>query len=110
MQDPGRMTERIALQSPVQGKGAAGGATLTWAPLRTVWARKLSEKGVETFAGAALLGKVEIGFAIRYWPDHPLDQRHSFLYQGRHFNISSVVESERRTELVLLGTAGANRG
>lgn len=110
MKDPGSMTERITLQAPVQGKGAMGGATLTWQPLRTVWARKLTEKGVEAFAGNRLVGKVEIGFAIRYWPGHPLDQRHSFTYQGRHFNISSVVESERRTELVLLGTAGANLG
>ncbi len=110
MRDPGSMNERITLQAPVQGKGAAGGTTLSWTPLRTVWARKLSEKGVEVFAGAALLGKVEIGFAIRYWRGHPLDQRHSFLFQGRHFNISSVVESERHTEIVLLGTAGANRG
>ncbi len=104
------MTERIELQAPVQGKGAMGGTTLSFAPLRTVWARKLTERGVEVFAARITLAKVEIGFAIRWWAGHPLDARHRFIYQGKVFNIVSVIESERRTELVVLGVAGANDG
>lgn len=110
MRDPGQMQDRLLLERPVKTPDATGGESVTWATVRTVWARRLSEKGVETFAGAALLGKVEAGFAIRYWPAHGLDQEHRFTHAGRVYNISSVVESERRTELVLLGTSGANRG
>lgn len=110
MQDPGRMTERITLQAPTQSKGAGGGAVTTFAPLRTVWARKLSERGVETFAARLTLAKVEIGFAIRYWTGHPLDARHRFIYQGKVYNIVSAIESERHTELVVLGVSGANLG
>ena len=62
------------------------------------------------FAGAALLGKVEIGFSIRWWKDHGISQMHRFTHQGRVYNIASAVEAERHTELVLLGTSGANRG
>ena len=111
MQDPGAMTEQITLQAPVQGKGTGGGPTTSWVDLRTnVWARKLSERAVEVFAANTTLAKAEVGFAIRWWPDSPLDARHRFLYGGRIFNIVSVVESERRTEIVVLGVAGANRG
>jgi SPP1 family predicted phage head-tail adaptor len=112
--DPGPMKDRILIERPVNTRDATGGQVTTWAPIThaagNVWARRLTEKGVESFGGAALLGKVDIGFAIRYWPGHGLDQMHRFTHAGRVFNVSSVVESERRQELVLLGTAGANRG
>lgn len=104
------MNERIELQAPVQSKGAMGGATTSFTPLRTVWARRLSERGVEVFAARITLAKVEIGFAIRYWPGHPLDARHRFIFQGQIYNIVSAIESERHTEIIVLGVAGANRG
>lgn len=114
MRDPGQARERILIEAPTTTQDATGGVSTTWAPIThgggTLWARKLSEKGVETFAGAALLGKVEAGFAIRYWPAHGIDQEHRFTHAGRVYNIISVVESEHRAELVLLGISGANRG
>jgi SPP1 family predicted phage head-tail adaptor len=112
--DPGAMKDRIRIEAPTHTRGATGGQATTWAPIAhaggTVWARRLTEKGVEAFAGAALVGKVEIGFAIRYWPGHGLGQTHRFIHDGRTYSVSSVVESERRQELVLLGTSGVNRG
>lgn len=112
--DPGAMKDRILLEQPVKTRDATGGQVTTWAPIAhaggTVWARRLTEKGVEAFAGAALIGKVDIGFAIRYWPAHGLTQETRFTHDGRVYNISSVVESERRQELVVLGSSGANRG
>lgn len=114
IRDPGQMKDRIRIEEPTTTRDAAGGQSTTWAPIAhaggTVWARRLTEKAVEAFAGSALVGKVEIGFAIRYWPDHGLGQTHRFVHDGRTFNITSVVESERRVELVLLGQSGANRG
>jgi SPP1 family predicted phage head-tail adaptor len=112
--DPGMMKDRILIERPVNTRDDTGGQVTTWAPMThaggTVWARRLTEKAVETFSGAALLGKIDLGFAIRYWPGHALDQMHRFTHEGRVFNVSSVVESERRQELILLGTAGANSG
>ena len=112
--DPGAMKDRIRLEAPTSTRSATGGQSTTWAPIAhgggTLWARRLTEKAVEAFAGAALLGKVEIGFAIRYWPAHGLDQLHRFIHDGRTYSVSSVVESERRQELILLGTSGANNG
>ena len=114
MRDPGLMRERILIEQPTTTRDATGGAVTTWAPIAhgggTLWARKLSEKGLEVFAGAALIGKVEIAFAIRYWPAHGLGPMHRFAFKGAVYNIGSVVESEHRQELVLLGTSGANRG
>lgn len=108
------MKDRIRIEAPTHTRGATGGQATTWAPIArgggTLWARRLTEKAVEAFAGAALVGKVEIGFAIRYWPAHGLGQTHRFVHDGRVYSISSVVESERRQELILLGTSGVNRG
>jgi SPP1 family predicted phage head-tail adaptor len=112
--DPGAMKDRVLIEAPTSVQDATGGQVTNWAPIAhgggTLWARRLTEKGVEAFAGGALIGKVEIGFAIRYWPAHGLSPLHRFTHEGRVFNITSVVESERRQELVLLGSAGANRG
>lgn len=111
MRDPGEMRERIELQRPIQTRGPGGGPATGFETLRpNVPARKLTERGLEVFAGARFIGKVEMGVAIRYWPGHGLDARHRFFHEGRIFNIVSVVESERRSELILLGTAGANDG
>jgi len=108
------MRDRILIEKPTTVQDATGGVVTTWAPIArgggTLWARKLTEKGLEAFAGNRLLGKVDAAFAIRYWPAHGLDALHRFTHDGRVFNIASVVESEHRTELVLLGTSGANRG
>ena len=108
------MRERITIEAPTATRDGTGGEVTTWAPIAhgggTLWARKLSEKGLEVFAGAALLGKAEVAFAIRYWPANGLSQMHRFTFQGKVYNIASVVESEFRKELVLLGMSGANRG
>lgn len=110
MRDPGEMRHRIALEAPVASRDAAGGAVTNFVPLRTVPARKLTERGVEAFAANVTLGKVEIGFAIRWWPGWPLDARHRFIFQGRIFNIVSAIESEHQVEIVVLGVAGSNSG
>lgn len=116
MFDPGQMRDRIRIERPTTVQDGTGGHSTTWAAVSrgggVLWARKLTEKGMEAFAGNRLLGKVEIAMAIRWWPAHGLDALHRFvdLRDNRIYNIVSVVESEHRTELVLLGTSGANRG
>lgn len=110
MRDAGQMQDRILIEEPTVTQDDTGGQVKGWRTVRTVWARRLTTKAVETFAGQALLGKVEIGFSIRYWPSHGITQRHRFTFDDAVYSISSVVEAERRTELILLGTSGANRG
>ena len=127
MRDPGAMKDRLRIERPVTVQDATGGTSTTWQAVRTVAARRLTEKGVEAFAGARLLGdvrldnnlvrarllgKVELAYAIRWWPGHGVDALHRFvdLRDQRIYNIVSAVESEHHWELVLMGTAGANRG
>ena len=111
MYDPGEMRERILIEAPVTTRDDTGGQVTTWQQVKPpVRARRLTTKAMETFAGQAMLGTVEIGFSIRYWPNHGLGQRHRFTFNGSVYSISSVVEAERRVELILLGTTGANRG
>lgn len=114
MRDAGQFKERILIERPTTVQDATGGVSTTWAPIArgsgTLWARPLTEKGLEAFAGNRLLGKVEAAFAVRYWPAHGLDALHRFTHAGRVFNVVGVVESVRHQELVLLGTAGASRG
>lgn len=109
--DAGRLDERILLQRPSTTQTASGARSApTWQGINTVWARRLTERGVELFAGQALIGKTEIGFAIRYFSGHNLDATCRFVFDGRSYNIAAVVESIRHQELVLLGSAGANDG
>lgn len=110
MRDRGQMQDQILIEEPTITRDDTGGQVKGWRKVKTVWARRLTTKAVETFAGQAMLGKVEIGFSILYWPNHGITQRHRFTFDGAVFNISSVVEAERRTELILLGTSGANDG
>lgn len=109
--DPGEMRERILIQKPVITRDDTGGQVTTWQDVKpAVWARRLTTRAMETFAGQALLGTVEIGFSIRYWPNHGIGQRHRFTFNGTIYSISSVVEADRRVELIILGTSGANLG
>jgi head-tail adaptor len=114
MRDQGQARERITIERPTTVQDATGGTTTTWLPIvrggGTLWARKLSEKGLERFAGARLIATVEVAVAVRYWPAHELDALCRFVLGGRVYNVASVVETEHRAELVLLGTAGANCG
>lgn len=112
MRDPGGLKARIRIERPITVQDATGGVVTTWQTVRTVYARRLTEKGLEAFSGSRLLGKVEVAYAIRWWPDHGIDQLNRFvdLRDQRIYNVVSAVESERRWELVLMGTAGANGG
>ena len=110
MRDRGQMQDQILIEEPTITRDDTGGQVKGWRTVKKVWARRLTTKAVETFAGQALLGKVEIGFSILYWPNHGIGLRHRFTFDGAIYSISSVVEAERRTELILLGTSGANRG
>ena len=112
---PGTLTERLLIEAATTTVSATGARTITWAPIArgasgVVWGRKLSERGVELFAGDALLGKVETGFAIRWWSGHGLTPQHRLTWRGTVYSIAAVVESQRKQELVLLATTGVNRG
>lgn len=111
MRERGQMKDQILIEEPTITRDDTGGQVKGWRAIKgKVWARRLTTKAVETFAGQAMLGKVEIGFSILYWPNHGITQRHRFTFDGAVYSISSVVEAERRTELILLGTSGANLG
>ena len=114
MRDQGQARERITIEAPTTTQDATGGAVTTWAPIAhgggTLWARKLSEKGLERFAGARHLATAEVAFAVRYWPAHGLSALNRFQWAGKVWNVISVVETEHRAELVLVGTSGSNRG
>ena len=112
---PGQLVERLLIESASVAVSTTGSRTTTWAPIArgssgVVWGRKLTERGVELFAGDALLGKVEIGFAIRWWSGHGLTPQHRLTWRGTVYSITAVIESQRKQELILLVTAGVNRG
>lgn len=109
----GQYDQRIALQRRdplLDTRDASGGLVPGFVDVRAVWARKLTERGVEAFAGQALLGVVEVGFSIRNAPDLQLDQRSRFDWGGRWYNILSVTVAEGRAELILLANTGRGNG
>jgi SPP1 family predicted phage head-tail adaptor len=101
---------RILIERPEEVRSATGAVSTTWGQVADVWARRLTEKGVEAFTGSALLGKVEVGFAILNPTMFTVDEKMRVTYKGRIYSLASAVETIDRKELILLGTAGANRG
>lgn len=109
----GEYDQRIALQrrdATLDTRDTSGGLVPGFVTVGEVWARKLSERGIETFAGQAQLGAVDVGFAIRNTPGLQLDQRSRFQWGGRWFGVVSVAVAEGRAELILLGTGGKSDG
>ena len=84
---------RILIERPMEVRSATGAVSTAWETVREVWARRLTEKGVEAFTGAALLGKVEVGFAILNSREFTVDEKMRVTYAGRIYSLASAVET-----------------
>lgn len=119
MRDAGQSQYRALIERSTNVRSATGSVSLVWQVVHPttptpaapeLWVRKLSQKGLEAFYNNALIGRDDVAIAIRWWPNCPIDAKCRFTLQGKIYNVAHVAESVRRSELVLIGQAGANRG
>lgn len=109
--DIGGFDRRITLQRPAHTQDDSGGRVPGWAPVCTLWARRLGARGREFNSGGVELAQVEEGFQIRYSPLWAgIDATWRVLYNGKTYDLLSVDEVGRRERFTLLCKAGTNHG
>lgn len=91
------LNRRLMLEAPVRVPDDAGGYSVTWQALGTVWAEVKSATGRETAAGEATLSRASYRITLRAAPfgspSRPLpDQR--FRDGARLFTIEAVTEAD----------------
>lgn len=111
MIDAGKFDKRVSLESKTETQSALGDLEVTWTPIATVWARKLSSKGKEFYAGNQILGADDVGIQIRYSNAvTAVNQTSRFTLDGKVYNIKSVDEVGRKEIFTIFGTTGTNDG
>lgn len=101
----GTLDRRITLQQATEGKDAAGGVTLTWADLATVWARVAPAGGREVNTAAQEASFADTKFTVRYRPDVTPGGKMRILFDARVYDILSVSEPVRRESVEILAQA-----
>lgn len=107
----GLMDTLITVEAPTASIDATGGEVVTWATVATPWARRLSQKGREFYAGSTLVGSADAGFQFRIQSALAnMDQRWRIVHQGVIWNIASIDRAIRAEHYTVLCSSGANRG
>lgn len=101
---PSCLRHRITLQQPVLTAGEGGHYSIAWQDVATLWAsvRPLENRGLtaEALFAEQLVAKVSHEVVLRYRAGVAADMR--VVFEGRYFNIRSVVNVDERGETLRL--------
>ncbi len=101
----GRMNEEVVIQTWAESRTSSGGVIDTWATFATVWAEVSYLKGSEPFdAGRPIALNVRT-FRVR-WLDG-LTEKMRISFDSVFWDIDSIEEVERNTEMLITATKGA---
>lgn len=96
----GSLSKRVTLQSPERAPDGAGGATVTWADIATVWASIEPVSGHEPYIAQALRGKVSHKVHIRYRMG--IGPKNRLLYGARSYDILAALNDKEEGRFLLL--------
>lgn len=92
---------RVTLEAPVETTDALGGASLSFQPVVTLWARIEARTGVEKTLGDRLEGATDTRITLRW--RGAVDSRMRFIFGTRVFGIRAVFDPDgRKRDLVCL--------
>ena len=94
----GQLNKRIMLQKPVQVSDSMGGFTTTWTNYLNAWAAIWPWQAKEGEENKALLMNVFHRIRIRYRPN--ILPSYRVLYDGRCFDIDSILDKEEKHEFL----------
>lgn len=94
MTDPGQLNRRLTLEAPVESADGAGGVTLTYSAVATLWASVEPVSARGGVAADALGATITHRITIRYSADITL--RHRFNDGGTIFRIVAIRERGKR--------------
>ena len=90
----GDLRHRVVLESAVRTSDGAGGATIVWTPVATVWAAIVPSGGAESFLLDRVAGAISHEIWMRFRSDVRPDMRITF--GTRNFDIRAVFDSQDR--------------
>jgi len=94
MLNAGTLDKRITIQQVQQSQDGTGQPIETWSTLATVWAGIIDSRGDERFRAGQEGANVTRIFRVRYRSD--LDEQMRILYDGRYYDIKSIISSGLR--------------
>lgn len=109
MSRPGKLDQRITLQSYTEVADGGGGSTKTWADFAatpTMWAQVTPKAGTEALDADRTNATATYEFTIRNRQD--VDERHRIIWRDEAYNIRSVLRpGGRAMYLVIVAERGA---
>lgn len=96
MTQPGNLDQRITIQRRVETADGAGGVTLAWADLTTVWANIKAKAGREAMTDGRMAASFVTVFTIRQIAD--LTDVDRIAWGGVTYNIRSVLRESGRDQ------------
>ena len=96
----GRMRHRVTIQRLTQAQDALGQATDTWTDVATVWARMRPRTGQERYVESGEHAELSHEVLMRHGVSVTVEDR--LLYDGRYFDIESVINYHERDRFLLL--------
>lgn len=97
--NPGRLDRRVTLQYSVPTRDAAGGESLTWYEVATVWAEQAQVDGGRLYAAEAKHYESGLVYRIRHRTDVAAGQR--LIHGDDMYEITAVEPIARRSRLEL---------
>lgn len=94
------MNKRVKIQSAGRTSDGAGGATVAWTDVATVWAAVEPLTGKEPYIAQQLQGQVTHKVTVRYRTGITPAQR--VLYGTRVFDVEAVVDPKERHSVLIL--------
>jgi SPP1 family predicted phage head-tail adaptor len=92
---------RMTLEAPVETTDALGGASITYQPIVTLWARIEARSGAEKALGGRLEGTTDTRITLRWRGG--IDTRMRFAFGARIFVIRAAFDPDgRKRDLVCL--------
>ena len=98
--DPGRLRERVTIQSATEARNSIGEVVQTWGTFVEVWASVDGLSGREVLQSGQQQTEVTHRVRMRYVTG--LTQRMRLSWRGRILEITSLLEHNNRTEHELL--------
>jgi SPP1 family predicted phage head-tail adaptor len=98
--DPGRLVHRLVLEQPVRDPDGAGGATVTFAPLATVWASLEPISAAEDGASGRLATRITHRVTIRWRADVTGNLR--LRHRGRTLRIASLRDPDESRRFLVI--------
>ena len=96
----GSLQHRVALQQKTVNEDAIKQQSESWTDMSTMWARIEPLSGREYFAARQENAEITAKITIRYRPGINTDLR--IVFDGRIFEVLSVVNPEERCKLLIL--------